>query len=138
MVKDVKLDDFDLPPVRDTAPSSVGSERRRLDRYPVTWPVDCVTSDTFLYASITNISALGIFVKTLQPLPVGTRIHLHFEPPGCEPFRLDGEVAWINALRADGDNPNPGMGIRFVDLTRDARERLVEAIHTIAYVRDPA
>ena len=77
-------------------------------------------------------------MKTLQPLPVGTRMLLNFEPPGCEAFKLDGEVAWINALRANGDNPNPGMGIRFVELTSDARERLVDVIRTIAYVRDPS
>ena len=36
------------------------------------------------------------------------------------------------------DNLNPGMGVRFLDLTIDARERLVDVIHTIAYVRDEA
>jgi type IV pilus assembly protein PilZ len=34
------------------------------------------------------------------------------------------------------DNPNPGMGIRFIDLTSEARERLIDAVRTIAYVRD--
>jgi len=41
-------------------------------------------------------------------------------------------------LRADGDNPNPGMGVRFVNLQPDERERLVEVVRTIAYVRDPS
>ena len=63
---------------------------------------------------------------------------LSFEPPGYEPFKLEGEVAWINVVRADGDNPNPGMGVRFVNLQPDERERLVEVIRTIAYVREPA
>ena len=61
---------------------------------------------------------------------------LAFEPPGYEPFKLEGEVAWINRLRPDGDNPNPGMGVRFVNLQLEERERLVEVIRTIAYVRD--
>jgi hypothetical protein len=30
------------------------------------------------------------------------------------------------------------MGVRFVDLHADDRERLVEVIRTIAYVRDPS
>ena len=63
---------------------------------------------------------------------------LSFAPPGYEPFKLEGEVAWINPVRADGDNPNPGMGVRFVNLRPDDRERLVEVIRTIAYVREPA
>jgi type IV pilus assembly protein PilZ len=32
------------------------------------------------------------------------------------------------------DNPNPGMGIRFIDLTLEARERLIDTVRTIAYV----
>ena len=41
-------------------------ERRNFDRYEVEWAVDCVAQgDTFLYASITNISA-GAIPKTAQ------------------------------------------------------------------------
>jgi len=113
-------------------------DRRSHDRFDVEWAVDCATDDTFLYASIANISAMGIFVKTTDPLALGTMLVLSFEPPGYEPFKLEGEVAWINAVRADGDNPNPGMGVRFVNLLPEERERLVEVIRTIAYVRDPS
>jgi uncharacterized protein (TIGR02266 family) len=120
----------------DLPPSS--ENRRNYDRYDVEWAVDCIAEDTFLYASIANISAMGIFVKTVDPLSVGTRLVLSFAPPGYEPFKLEGEVAWINAVRPDGDNPNPGMGLRFVNLRPDDRERLVEIVRTIAYVRDPA
>src|SRR5215469_15203828 len=98
-------------------PALDGAERREADRYEVTWSVDCVADDTFLYASIANISAMGIFVKTMEPLPIGTTLVLSFAPPGHEPFKLDGVVAWVNPLRANGDNPNPGMGIRFVNLS---------------------
>ncbi|MEZ4299872.1 MAG: TIGR02266 family protein [Polyangiaceae bacterium] len=116
------------------APDSIN--RRSSPRLAVTWSVDCLTEDTFLYASIRNISEMGIFVSTLDPLPVGTALTLRFAPPGaCEPFNLLGRVQWVNSLKPLSDNLNPGMGVRFVDLTIDARERLVEAIRTIAYVR---
>jgi type IV pilus assembly protein PilZ len=124
------LEEPDPQPRRD--------DRRSYDRYAVEWAVDCIAEDTFLYASIANISAMGIFVKTVDPLIIGTRLVLSFEPPGYEPFKLEGEVAWINVVRADGDNPNPGMGVRFVNLHPDDRERLVEVIRTIAYVREPS
>ena len=110
-------------------------DRRIAERVPVTWSVDCETDDTFLYASITNISELGIFVATHEPLEIGTRLTLRFAPPGHESFVLQGVVQWINPVRVLAENRNPGMGIRFVDITADDRERLVEAIHTIAYVR---
>jgi type IV pilus assembly protein PilZ len=111
-------------------------ERRTFDRYDVEWAVDCVASDTFLYASITNISEMGIFVRTTDPLRVGTKLRLKFAPPGSESFELEGAVAWINRIREDGDNPNPGMGVRFVNLQPEERERIVEVIRTIAYLRE--
>lgn len=119
-------------------PPVSASNRRTYDRFDVTWAVDCVAEDTFLYASIANISEMGIFVRTIEPLPVGTGLVLSFAPPGYEPFKLEGRVAWINRLRENGDNPNPGMGIRFVALHLDDRERLVEVIRTIAYLREPS
>ncbi len=112
------------------------ADRRNFDRYDVEWAVDCVASDTFLYASITNISEMGIFVRTSEPLKIGTKLRLTFAPPGGEGFELEGCVAWVNLVKPDGENINPGMGIRFVNLQLDQRERLVEVIRTIAYLRD--
>jgi len=112
------------------------ADRRSFDRYDVEWAVDCVASDTFLYASITNISEMGIFVRTSEPLKIGTRMRLTFAPPGGNGFELEGCVAWVNRLKPDGENINPGMGIRFVNLQPEERERLVEVIRTIAYLRE--
>jgi len=141
-VKDEAASD---PPDRDSRsdaadasgePPSSGLERRRNDRFEVTWQVDCETEDTFLYAYITNISEMGIFVKTDKPLPVGTQLVLRFAPPAAEEsFVLSGIVQWINPVRPLGENLNPGMGIRFQSLDLAARERIVEAVRTIAYVR---
>jgi type IV pilus assembly protein PilZ len=112
-------------------------ERRTSERIEVTWLVDCETEDTFLYASITNISEMGIFVQTTQPLSVGTRLTLRFVSPGnASSYALKGTVQWINEAHPLRQTPNPGMGIRFVGLTPEDRERIVDSIRTIAYVRD--
>jgi len=133
----ISMSDEDrLGPHRE--PSDSAAERREHDRFEVTWAVDCVADDTFLYASIANISEMGIFVRTTEPLAVGTKLVLSFSPPGHEPFKLEGQVAWINRVRENGDNPNPGMGVRFAALKLEDRERLVEVIRTIAYVREPS
>jgi len=124
-------DENETPP-----PESEGINRRSAQRIPVTWSVDCETDETFLYAAITNISALGIFVHTVQPLSIGTHLLMRFAPPGMGAFALQGQVQWVNPMLALGDNPNPGMGVQFIDLAREDRERLVEAIRVIAYVRD--
>lgn len=112
-------------------------ERRAAERYQVTWAVDCETHDTFLYASISNISAMGIFVRTDEPLPVGTELSLNFTPRGGErPFAMRGCVQWVNRVHMFGENLNPGMGVKFVDLRPEQRERLVATIRTIAYLRE--
>jgi len=139
-VKDDASDPPERPPggARESTsePPSSGLDRRRSGRYEVTWSVDCETEDTFLYASITNISEMGIFVRTDQPLPVGTQLVLRFAVPSAESaFVLRGIVQWINPVKPLGENLNPGMGIRFESLTPEDRERIVEAVRTIAYVR---
>jgi type IV pilus assembly protein PilZ len=126
--------DADSPQPRRSIPPDGVSERRSHDRIPVAWPLDYKSTDNFLYSTITNISAMGIFVYSKEPLPRGTRLQLSFAPPGEELFTLAGEVTWVNPWREGGDNPNPGMGVRFIDLTPEQRERLVQLVNTIAYL----
>jgi type IV pilus assembly protein PilZ len=68
MVSDVS---GSIPPVS----SEARHERRSYERFEVTWSVDCVTEETFLYASIANISEMGIFVRTIEPLAGGHAAH---------------------------------------------------------------
>lgn len=102
--------------------------------------VDYRADDTFLFAYITDISAMGIFVKTEQPEPVGTRLTLSFRLPqsmGGENIELDGEVIWINPPRAEEDEGrNPGMGIQFTGLTPSQREDVLKLVRTFAYLDD--
>jgi uncharacterized protein (TIGR02266 family) len=124
-------------PHRTERPNAPASDRRSAERQEVMWSVDCETDETFLYASITNISELGIFVSTREPLQVGTKVRLRFLPPGAtEAFILAGQVQWVNPVRLLSENRNPGMGVRFLDITLEDRERIVEAIRVIAYLRD--
>lgn len=116
----------------------LGRERRQFERVLVDLEVDYKCEDTFLFAYITDISAMGIFVRTNNPEPPGTRLNLRFSPPGTEAaFELEGVVVWVNPYRpGDRENLNPGMGIQFVDLTPAQRERLTDLIKTFAYLDD--
>ena len=110
-------------------------DRRGQPRYDTSIEVDCRSGENFLFAYITNISEMGIFLRSDDPLPIGTRLALRFMHGGKE-LSLNGEVVWINPVRAVGDNPNPGMGVRFIDLDPEAREDLVQLVRTIAYLQD--
>jgi type IV pilus assembly protein PilZ len=112
-----------------------GIERRRYERFETSISVDYANGDTFLFSYIQNISEMGIFIRSDEPLPVGTMLRMRFAPEGQEAIELSGEVTWVNPFRPFGDNLNPGMGIRFSALTPDQRERIVELVRTVAYLR---
>ena len=113
-----------------------GSERREHTRYETSVAVDYASGETFLFAYLKNISAMGIFIRTNEPLPVGTSLRLRFHVDEDDPLVLDGEVTWINPFRPNGENLNPGMGVRFTELTRERREQVVALVRTVAYLRD--
>ncbi len=127
-----------VPPADEAfASDDPDNERRASERFAVEWAVDCVGEETFLYAEITNISHLGIFVACEEPFEVGTLLTLKFSPEANDAsFCIPGRVQWVNRNHSFSTSKHPGMGIRFVGLTLEDRERIVEAIHTIAYLRD--
>lgn len=116
-----------------------GRDRRRFERVLVDVEVDYGHDDTFLFAYITDISAMGIFIRTNNPEPAGTRMNLRFTPPGLdEPLELEGLVIWVNPYRpGDRDNLNPGMGVQFVDLEDWQLARLTDFVKTFAYLSSP-
>lgn len=114
------------------------ADRRRHERFDVEVQVDYRSGDNFLFSYIQNISEMGIFIRSDNPLPVGTRLELRFRPEDGTSLELSGMVVWVNPVRPIGENINPGMGVRFDDLTPESRERLVELVRTIAYLQEEA
>ena len=133
---------------RSDSPSSVeverrsesGRDRRINERVLVDIEVDYKADDTFLFAYITDISAMGIFVQTNNPEPEGTRLNLCFRAPkemGGKLMELEGEVVWVNHHRPnDPQGRNPGMGIQFRDLTPQQRDEVMRMVRTFAYLDD--
>jgi uncharacterized protein (TIGR02266 family) len=119
---------------------ALAAERRRAPRLLVDLDVDYKSEDTYLFASSRDISETGIFLRTLEPLPPGTRLNLRFRPEDElaieeDLFEVEGEVIWVNPYRPDAlANLDPGMGVRFVALHAPVRQRLLELIRRIAYI----
>ena len=112
-----------------------GAERREHARFEASIAVDYASGHTFLFAYLQNISTMGIFIRTDHPQGVGTELRLRFQVDEAEPLTLDGVVTWINAYKESGENLNPGMGVRFTDLTPAKREQVVALVRTVAYLR---
>ncbi len=112
-----------------------GIDRRRYERFETSISVDYASGDTFLFSYIQNISEMGIFIRSDDPFPIGTTLHMRFTPDGQDAIEVSGEVAWVNPYRPFGDNINPGMGVNFTALSADLRERIVSLVRTVAYLR---
>lgn len=114
-----------------------GADRRRHARYAVTsLRVDYSDGDTFLFAPIANISAMGIFIHSGSPFPVGTKLQLAFAlEGGTERLSLFGVVTWVNAPRPHDETAVPGMGVEFVGLTMSQREAVLELVRQVAYLQ---
>jgi len=117
-------------------PTVAPSERRAAPRVLVDLEVDYASEDNYLFAYITDISETGIFVRTTSPEQPGTHLNLRFSPDDAGPeIEIEGEVIWVNPYRPGvPDNLHPGMGIRFVALDDELRDRLLELVRRFAYL----
>src|SRR3954465_11933600 len=110
-------------------------ERRHAPRVLVDFEVDYASEENYLFAYITDISATGIFVRTTVPEPQGTHLNLRFSSEQTGRIEVEGEVIWVNPYRpGTPDNLHPGMGIRFVSLDSEMRDRLLELVRRFAYL----
>ena len=112
-----------------------GRERRVHERVAVCLEVDYRCDDTFLFAYITDMSAMGIFIQTTTPKPAGTLLNLRFRIQGDSRLDVDGRVIWVNHPHGK-DSINPGMGVQFVDLTPAQRDQILGLVRTFAYLSD--
>src|SRR3954463_2599283 len=111
------------------------TERRRPPRVLVDLEVDYASEENYLFAYITDMSSTGIFVRTTTPESPGTHLNLRFSSESTQHIEAEGEVIWVNPYRpGTPDNLHPGMGIRFVGLDNELRDRLLELIRRFAYL----
>jgi uncharacterized protein (TIGR02266 family) len=97
--------------------------------------VDYASEENYLFAYITDISATGIFIRTTTPEAPGTQLNLRFSSENSGAIEVEGEVIWVNPYRPGApDNLHPGMGIRFLGLDNELRDRLLELIRRFAYL----
>lgn len=73
----------------------------------------------FIMEYVTNISRSGVFIRSKDPLPEGTKVNLKFTVilEDIETIEGIGEVVRVQ------DDP-PGMGVTFVELTSYSQQLL--------------
>lgn len=87
----------------------MGEEKRAGERLTINKEFD--SFDQFIKEYVTNISETGVFIKTNDPLPIGTKVDLRFTVimEDIETIEGVGEV-----VRVEADPP--GMGVVFKEL----------------------
>jgi type IV pilus assembly protein PilZ len=109
------------------------SDQRGARRIPLNLKVDCEARGHFLFENATNISEHGIFIETTDPMNPGTMINLQFTVPDARSkIEVLGEVAWVNPNKNNEESPNPGMGIRFVNLKEIDKDTILSLIKRLA------
>jgi uncharacterized protein (TIGR02266 family) len=98
-----------------------GAERVRVNR-------EFDTMEEFIAEYVSDISRTGVFIRSDDPLPKGTRVDLRFTvvDEDMETIEGIGEVTRVVLPGGEGDKA-PGMGVVFIELT-SASERLVHRL----------
>jgi hypothetical protein len=88
-----------------------GDERKERRDARVTINKEFESFDAFIQEYVTNISRTGVFIKSKNPLPVGTEVNLRFTVIMEDIETVDG----IGEVVRVEENP-PGMGVIFREI----------------------
>ena len=99
-------------------------KRSRRTEERVTINKEFESFDAFIHEYVTNISRKGVFIRSKNPLAVGTKVNLRFTVimDDIEIIEGTGEVVRV-------ENDPPGMGVVFNELTSYSKN-LIEQLLT--------
>ncbi len=105
------------------------ASRREHIRIPTTVEVSVASDHNFFLGFSENISEGGLFIATHHLMPIGTMLDLTISAePELPTTTVSCEVRWkrdVNDLTSDCE---PGMGVRFVNLSPDLEAAILRFI----------
>lgn len=107
--------------------------KRQSPRVRMQAQVDFESDDNFFNGFSSNISDGGLFIATVNVLPLGTNVDVGFTLPTGERIECKGVVRWVREIDDRNPDSHPGMGVQFVDL----EERSATAIEHFIQQREP-
>ena len=117
-------------PVRSSAPPKAQRTKARVKMQAA---VDFTSDNNFFNGFSANISDGGLFVATVNLLPLGTEVDLSFSLPSGERIEARGVVQWVREVNDQLPDVFPGMGVQFAQLQPAAQS----AITQFLVQRDP-
>ena len=111
-----------------TSQKSNWAEKRQHPRVAISWPAMLEPPYAHLQVQLKDISLGGAFVVCRKPLPLKEKIRFCIKIPDEEELLLNAQVLWSNTNVPREKVINRGMGVKFVQNTNKARQRLEKAI----------
>ena len=96
-----------------------GQERRKFPRIPILIEIYYQSDSPVIRSRLADLSEGGLFVDTVNPLPLGTEVKFRFQVPGKGP-----EALIVGLAKVAWNQPTVGMGIEFLRFGGDGWDRL--------------
>jgi uncharacterized protein (TIGR02266 family) len=112
---------------------SAPATKRQSPRVKMQAAVDFHSDNNFFNGFSANISDGGLFVATVNLLPLGTEVDLSFTLPSGQKVEARGVVRWVREVNDKLPDAFPGLGVQFSALAPHAQA----AIDQFLAQRDP-
>ncbi|MFO0597513.1 MAG: TIGR02266 family protein [Myxococcaceae bacterium] len=122
-----------VPGVGAAAAAAAAAKKRQSPRVKMQAAVDFTSDNNFFNGFSANISDGGLFVATVNLLPLGTEVDLNFTLPSGQKIEARGVVRWVREVNDQLPDAFPGLGVQFANLNPTAQN----AINEFLAQRDP-
>ena len=110
------------------AAPTVSQQRAKAPAKEIEVNVGATTASNFYVGFSGEVSEGGVFYATYEVLPPGTPVKMLVTLPGGFEFRAEGVVHFVRDPMDLSMDSEPGMGIRFTQLSPDARALVLRFI----------
>jgi len=91
-------------------------------RAPLNRPVTLYFDDKYFTCQAITLSEGGIYIRRVNPLPVGTEVEVEVNDVSGLPIRLRGEVIYVKSISGRRFSIPPGMAVQFSNISSTEAE----------------
>ena len=106
----------------------MSKDRRGYPRAKLKWPVAIQTEEGSTEGVTRNITPDGCFITCRRPLRLNVVFDLAIKiPKSKSSIKATAEVVWSNIYGPDDETSPRGMGVRFINISSEARKFIAQA-----------